>query len=108
MMLTVQRGNWQLSKDVVILSLYPITALLDNYSLFGILLGTSVILVREVYEAGFGGRHTSWNRSLRLLHLCISGSALSVLALYVIGMFPLPSVPPTFSSYDFGMGGDIT
>ena len=105
MTLSMKRGNWQPLQDIAILSIFPIAALLDNYSLFAILLGTSVLLARETYEASFGGRPTSWNRSLRLLLLCVFGSALSVLALYVIGMFPLPSIPPTFTSYDFGMGG---
>ena len=100
-----EKENWQPLQDIAILSIFPIAALLDNYSLFAILLGTSVLLARETYEASFGGRPTSWNRSLRLLLLCVFGSALSVLALYVIGMFPLPSIPPTFTSYDFGMGG---
>ena len=108
MMVSMQRGKWQLCQDIAILSIYPIAALLDNYSLFAILLGTVAILTREMYEAYFGGAPASRNRSLRLLLLCIFGSVLSVLALYVIGMFPLPSIPPTFSSYDFGMGGDIT
>ena len=105
MLRTLQRGKWKPSQDIAILSIYPIAALVDNYSLFAILLGTSVILVRELYEVGFGGGPESRNRCLRLLLLCIFGPALSVLALYVIGMFPLPSVPQTFSSYDFGMGG---
>lgn len=105
MLLTLQRGKWKPSQDIAIQSIYPIAALVDNYSLFAILLGTAVILGRELYEASFGGGAASWNRSLRLLLLCILGPAFSVLALYVIGMFPLPSVPQTFSSYDFGMGG---
>lgn len=105
MLLTMQRGKWKSSQDIAILSIYPIAALIDNYSLFAILMGTAMILVREIYEAIFGGIAASWNRSLRLMLLCIFGSALCVLALYVIGMFPLPAVPQKFSSYDFGMGG---
>ena len=105
MLLTIQRGKWKPAQDVAILSIYPIAALIDNYSLFAILLGTSVLLVRELYEAIFGGSPASLNRSFRLMLLCIFGSALCVLALYVIGMFPLPPVPQKFSSYDFGMGG---
>lgn len=105
MLLTLKRGKWQPSQDAAILSIYPIAALVDNYSLFAILLGTSVILARELYEAYFGGHRGSRNRSIRLLLLCIFGPALSIFVLYVIGMFPLPSIPPTFSSYDFGMGG---
>ncbi len=105
MLLTMQRGKWKPAQDVAILSIYPIAALLDNYSLFALLLGTSVILVRELYEAIFGGSQASRNRSFRLMFLCVFGSALCVLSLYIIGMYPLPPVPQKFSSYDFGMGG---
>lgn len=105
MLLTLQRGKWSLGQDFAILGIYPVAALVDNYSLFAILLGTSVVLVRELYETTFGGLSASRNRSLRVLLLCVCGSMLCVLALYVIGMFPLPPVPHTFTSYDFGMGG---
>lgn len=105
MLLTLQRGQWKFSQDIAVVSIFPIASLLDNYSLFAMLLGTAVILVREVYEAIFGGNPGSRNRCLRLLVMCIFGSVLSVFALYVIGMFPMPSAPTTFSSYDFGMGG---
>ena len=105
MLLTLQRGNWRLSQDFAVLSIYPIAALVDNYSLFAILLGTAVVLARELYEATFGGLPASRNRSLRVLLLCVCGPILCLLALYVIGMFPLPPVPRTFTSYDFGMGG---
>lgn len=105
MLMVLQRGERKPSQSIAVLGIYPIAALVDNYSLFAILLGTAVILARELYEASFGGGKASWNRSLRLLLLCTFGPALSVLALYVIGMFPLPSAPQIFSSYDFGMGG---
>ena len=105
MTLTMQRGKFKPRQDFVILSIYPITSLLDNYSLFAILLGTSMLLVRELFESVFGGNPASWNRCFRLMLLCIFGSALCVLALYVIGMYPLPSIQQSFSSYDFGMGG---
>lgn len=105
MLLVLQRGGWAFKQDLVILSIFPLAALVDNYSLFGILLGTSVLLVREAIEGFFGGHSASWNRSLRILFFCVLGAVLSVLALYLIGMFPLPPVPRTFTSYDFGMGG---
>lgn len=105
MLLVLQRGGWKIRQDLVILSIYPLAALVDNYSLFGILLGTSVLLVREVLEGFFGNHRASWNRGLRILCICIFGSALAILALYLIGMYPLPPVPRTFTSYDFGMGG---
>lgn len=105
MLLTLQRGKWRLGQDFAILCIYPIAALVDNYSLFAILLGTSVVLVRELYEANFGCLPASRNRSLRVLLLCVCGPILCVLVLYAIGMFPLPPVPRTFTSYDFGMGG---
>lgn len=105
MLLTLQRGTWSLRQDFGIVSLFLVAALMDNYSLFGILLATSALLVREFFEALFGGLSTSWNRFSRILFFCAFGSALSVLALYAIGMFPLPPVPRTFTSYDFGMGG---
>lgn len=105
MSLTLQRGTWRLRQDFGIVSLFPVAALVDNYSLFGILLATSALLVREFFEALFGGLSASWNRFSRILFFCAFGSALSVLALYATGMFPLPPVPRTFTSYDFGMGG---
>jgi len=105
MLLTLRRGKWVLTQEISILSIYPLAALTDNYSLFAILLGTFVLMVREIYEAIFGGLTTSWSRCMRLFLFCVIGAALSVIALYMIGMYPLPSIPQSFSSYDFGMGG---
>lgn len=105
MLLTLQRGQWQFRQDMAIVSIFPIAALTDNYSLVGILLGTGVLLAREFFEAGFGGLPTSWNRFYRIAFFCAGGAALSILGLYVIGMFPLPPVPNTYTSYDFGNGG---
>ena len=105
MLLTLQRGKWRLWQDVAIVCIFPIAALTDNYSLVGILIGTGVLLAREFFEAFFGGLSASWNRFSRVLFFCIGGVALSVLGLYIIGMIPLPPVPKTFTSYDFGIGG---
>lgn len=105
MLLAMQRGEWRLGQDFAILSIYPIAALLDNYTLFGMLLGTSALLPRVLFEAFFGGLQSSWNRFSRLLFYCIGGVLFAILALYAIGMFPLPSSATTFTSYDFGAGG---
>lgn len=104
MLLTLQRGQWKWRQDFLIISLFPVAALVDNYALWGIILGTGVILLREAFEAFGGGLPNSWNRVHRLSFLLFGGVALSVCSLYVIGMFPLPSVS-SFTSYDFGMGG---
>lgn len=85
----------------------PIASLLDNYALFAILLGTSIILVRELYEFVFGGLQSSRRRFFALTAFCLLGVMFSLIALYLIGMYPLPSIPHSFSSYDFGMGGRI-
>lgn len=105
MLLLLQRSRWKFAQDVAILSVYPIAALLDSYSLFAILLGTSVVLFHELVEAYLGGSQGSINRSVRLFFLCTLGPLLSVSVLYVIGMYPWPSAPVAFTSYDFGMGG---
>ncbi|MEI7431229.1 MAG: hypothetical protein WCL27_12305, partial [Betaproteobacteria bacterium] len=105
MLLTLQRGVWNVKQDTLIVFLFPIAALTDNYTLVGILMATSALLVRELFEAYFGGRASSWNRASRILFFCLAGTILSILALYLIGMFPLPSIPNSYSSYDFGMGG---
>lgn len=105
MLLTLQRGKWRFRQDLAIVSIFPIATLTDNYAFIGILLGTGVLLAREFFEAIFGGLSTSWNRFSRILFFCVGGVALSILGLYIIGMFPLPPIPQTFTSYDFGMGG---
>jgi len=105
MLLALHRGSWSRRKDVAVVLIFPLAALVDNYSLFGMLLGTSALLMFELYEAILGGLRSSWNRVFRIFFFCIAGSMLSLLALYAIGMYPLPAVPNTFTSYDFGMGG---
>lgn len=105
MLLTLRRPAWLPAQDLLVLSMFPMAALLDNYSLFGMLLGTAGLLVRESYEAFFGGLPSSRNRVLRMLFFCAGGVALSLLSLYMIGMYPLPALPNNFTSYDFGMGG---
>ncbi len=105
MLLALRRGSWSLREDVAAVLIFPLAALIDNYALFGMLLGTSALLVFELYEAILGGLRSSWNRVFRIFFFCIAGSTLSLLALYAIGMYPLPAVPNTFTSYDFGMGG---
>ena len=105
MLLTLQRGTWKLRHDLIILSLFPIATLLDNYTFFALLLGTSALFFREIYEALLGGLHASWNRTRRILFISVGGVLLSILALYTIGMYPLPPIPAAFTSYDFGMGG---
>lgn len=105
MLLLLQTSKRKFAQDVAIVSVYPIAALLDSYSLFAILLGTSVVLFHELVEAYLGGSQGSINRSIRLILMCTLGLFLSISALYVIGMYPLPSVPVAFTSYDFGMGG---
>ncbi|MDO8263099.1 MAG: hypothetical protein Q7T21_07720, partial [Gallionella sp.] len=105
MILVLRRGSWSLREDVAVVLIFPLAALVDNYSLFGMLLGTSALLMIELYEAILGGLRSSWNRVFRIFFFCIAGSMLSLLALYAIGMYPLPAVPNTFTSYDFGMGG---
>lgn len=105
MLLALRRGSWSLREDVVAVLIFPLAALVDNYALFGMLLGTSALLMFEFCEAILGGLRSSWNRVFRIFFFCIAGSMLSLLALYAIGMYPLPAVPNTFTSYDFGMGG---
>ena len=104
-LLTLQRGKWKLRHDLIIVSLFPIATLLDNYTFFALLLGTAALFLREIYEALWGSLHSSWNRTHRILFIGVGGILLSVLALYAIGMYPLPPIPATFTSYDFGMGG---
>lgn len=105
MVLTLRRGSWKFRQDLVLICLFPLAALVDNYALWGIILGMGALLARELFEAFFGNLSSSWNRVYRLSFLLFGGVALSVLALYVIGMFPLPPIANTFTSYDFGMGG---
>lgn len=105
MLLTLQRGTWRPRYDLLMVSLFPVAALADSYALFGMLLGTAALMAVEFFEAYFGDLATSRNRLFRILFLCIGGAGLSILSLYLIGMFPLPPVPKTFSSYDFGIGG---
>ena len=99
------RDKWHYQSDVAFLLLFPIAALLDNYTLFGVLLGTFTLLGRELFEVFFGGLKSSWNRLSRIIFYCSAGTSLSVLALYIIGMFPLPSFSFGFTSYDVGAGG---
>jgi len=99
-----RKSNYWIT-DIRYAMIFPLAVLLDGYSFFGIALGTGILLFRELYEAYFGGLKNSWIRCVRLLLLFISGVVLSYLALYIIGMYPMPSFPQTFTSYDFGMGG---
>ena len=85
--------------------IFPVAILLDGYTFFGIILGTGILLIREFYEAYFGGVKNSWIRLINLALLCIFGTTLSYFALYIIGMYPMPQFAQTFTSYDFGMGG---
>ena len=101
----LQRGHWMPLQDTAIVAIFPIAALTDTYTLVGILLGTGILFIREVYEATFGGMRSSRSRSIRLLIYCVTGAILSLIVLYLVGMFPLPPLPNTFSSYDFGIGG---
>lgn len=105
MLLALHSTTCSLRNDVAAVLLFPLAALVDNYALFGMLLGTSALLIVEFSEAILGGLRSSWHRVFRLLLFCLSGSALSLAALFAIGMYPLPAVPNTFTSYDFGMGG---
>ena len=99
-----QKGiNWL--NDVRYAMIFPLAILLDGYTFFGIILGTGILLIREFYEAYFGGLKSSRDRLIRLLSLCFIGVTLSYFALYVIGMYPMPKLAQTFTSYDFGMGG---
>ena len=107
MLIALQRGRWLRVQDIAILFLFPLSALSDNYTLVGILMGTAVLILREVYELTFGGGLNSWNRITRLVFYLAGGVGFSVIALYMIGMFPLPPIPFSFTSYDFGMGGRI-
>jgi len=101
----LQRAHWMLRQDVGIVAIFPIAALTDTYTLVGILLGTGILVIREVYEVIFGGGQSSRNRALRFLMYFVTGVVASLFVLYLIGMFPLPPLPNTFSSYDFGIGG---
>jgi hypothetical protein len=105
MLLTLWRTQWQPKQDALILCLFPAAALTDNYTLWALLLGTAVLTLREAFEAFFSELPASRNRLARLLFLCAGGVTASLLCLFVVGMYPLPPTPSTFSSYDFGMGG---
>ncbi len=105
MLLTLSRSEARPSEDLLLLLVFPAAALLDNYTLVGLLLGTGVLTLRELFEAIFSGLSGSRNRTLRLASFCGAGVLLSLLSLYVIGMYPLPPIPAVFSSYDFGIGG---
>ena len=105
MQLTLRRARSQPRQDALILCLFPIAALTDNYTLWALLLGTAVLAVREAFEAFFGELPASRNRFVRLVFFCAGGAIASLLGLYVIGMYPLVPIANTFSSYDFGMGG---
>ena len=99
-----QKGiNWL--NDLGCAMIFPIAVLLDGYAFFGIMLGTSILLIREFYEAYFGGLKSSRDRFIRILSLCFIGVTLSYFVLYIIGMYPMPKLAQTFTSYDFGMGG---
>lgn len=105
MQLTLARTRWQPKQDALILCLFPIAALTDNYTLWALLLGTGVLTVREAFEAFFSELPASRNRFVRLSFFCIGGTLASLLGLYIVGMYPLTPIPNTFSSYDWGMGG---
>lgn len=105
MLLTLGRGRWQPRQDILILCTFPVAALTDNYTLWALLLGTIVLAMREAFEAFFGELPASRTCLTRLLFLCISGAAASLLSLFIVGMYPLPPIPATLTSYDFGMGG---
>jgi hypothetical protein len=105
MLLTLRREQWRPGQDLLILALFPVAALTDNYTLWGLLLGTVVLAVREAFEAFFSELPAARNRLLRLCFCCVGGTAASFVALYLIGMYPLPPLSSVFTSYDFGMGG---
>ncbi|MDB5534178.1 MAG: hypothetical protein JWO28_2493 [Hyphomicrobiales bacterium] len=105
MLLTLRREHWRPGQDLLILSLFPAAALTDNYTLWGLLLGTAILAIREAFEAFFSELPAAWNRLARLCFYCAGGTAASLVALYLIGMYPLPPVSNVFTSYDFGMGG---
>ena len=105
MMHGLQRAHWMPWQDGAIVAIFPLAALTDTYTLVGILLGTGILFIREVYEATFGAMRSSRNRSIRLFIYCVAGAISSLIVLYFIGMYPLPPLPNAFSSYDFGIGG---
>ena len=104
-LVTLRRSDRFSRADIFLLALFPVAALLDYYALIGILLGTAALWPREFFEAFFGGQQNSWNRFNRVSLLVFGGVALSVVGLYLVGMFPTPPGPTTFTSYDFGIGG---
>jgi hypothetical protein len=105
MLLTLRREQWRPGQDLLILLLFPAAALTDNYTLWGLLLGTAILTIREAFEAFFSELPAARNRFTRLCFYCTGGAAASLAALYLIGMYPLPPVSNIFTSYDFGMGG---
>ncbi len=105
MLLVLQGKDVFYRKDLLVMFIFPITALIDNYTLVGIILGTSVLVVFEFYESYFGGLASSWSRFNRIFWILIAGICLSILSLYIIGMYPLPSMASFFTSYDVGAGG---
>ncbi len=105
MLKALARGKWCLRQDAATLLIFPIAALIDNYTLVGLLLATGALVLRESFEAIFGGKASSRNRLIRLLSYCILGVGFILFSLYLVGMYPLPPVPYSFTSYDFGMGG---
>jgi hypothetical protein len=105
MLLTLRREQWQPAQDLLILLLFPAAALTDNYTLWGLLLGTTILTIREAFEAFLSELPAARNRLARLCFYCVGGPATSLGALYLIGMYPLPPVSSFFTSYDFGMGG---
>ncbi len=101
----LERGNYNWLQGIKYIAIFPFAILLDGYSFFGIVLGTSALLIREIYEAYFGNAKNSWTRFNHLLFLICIGVSISYIALYIIGMYPMPKLAQTFTSYDFGMGG---
>jgi hypothetical protein len=107
MLLTLNRRGWSGIQITATLIIFPTCALADNYTLFALLLGTSVLIAVELIEAYFSGDKYSKYRVILLFSYAFFGLLLSILVLYVIGMYPLPSASFNFTSYDFGMGGRL-
>lgn len=101
----LRRQSWNLRHDFAVLGSFPIAALLDTYALFAIMLGTAVIAAWELVLDASSGRSLAGARGVRFSAYVLGGTALSLGALWMIGMYPLPPVPSGFTSYDFGVGG---
>jgi hypothetical protein len=90
-------GSGDRRGELTLILLLPIAALVDFYACIGIILMTcGALVVQALFNVKL---------ALRVGLKCALGLALTLVCLYLIGMYPAPEIGFKFSSFDFGLGG---